>query len=98
MLISQTILLSQLLSHFGPGIARIIKANRLSKGQKTRLVRKKVVVAARASRSSLVEELQIASIDCLCLVGVCTDQIAAADVVGPGSATVSLASERFGLG
>src|ERR1051325_10811225 len=56
-----------------------------------------VVHAVGAGVAPLVEELQVAGVDGLGLVGVAADQVAVADVVGPGRAAVCLAGEGVAL-
>src|ERR1051325_6991104 len=57
-----------------------------------------VVHAVGAGVAPLVEELQVAWVDGLGLVGVGADEVAVADVVGPGGAAVGLAGEGVALG
>src|SRR3954471_15093235 len=67
-------------------------------GEQARTPRQVVVVAAGAGVLALVEQLQVARVDGLGLVGVVADQVTVADVVGPGGAAVGLARERVALG
>jgi hypothetical protein len=69
----------------------------LSQGKKTRAVRKGIVSSSRARVTALVEHLQIAGVDREGLVVGRSDQVTVANIVGPGSTTVSLAGERRGL-
>src|SRR3954466_4379435 len=67
--------------------------------QHARPVRQEAVVhAVGAGVAPLVEELQIARVNGLGLVWVGADQIAVADVFGPGGAAVGLAGEGVALG
>jgi len=55
----------------------------VGEGQETRAVWELVVVTTRAGIATLVEELQLASIDGHRLIGVGADQLSVADVVRP---------------
>src|SRR4051812_16143527 len=61
-------------------------------------VGEQAVVAAGVGRTALVEELQVAGVDGVGLVGVGADELAVADVVGPGRTAVGPAGERIALG
>src|ERR1051326_2268557 len=65
--------------------------------QDTRSPGQLVVVAAGVGGLALVEELQVAGVDGHGLVGVVAEQVAVADVVGPGGAAVGLAGEGVAL-
>lgn len=65
--------------------------------KQTRSVRQKIVGAPRVGRSALVQELQVARINCHGLIRIAANQVAVADVVGPSSAAVRLASEGVAL-
>src|SRR5689334_5358246 len=67
-------------------------------GEQTRPVRQEAVVTAGTRTTSLVEQLQVARVHCHRLIGVAADQVAVADVVGPGGAAVRLAGEGVALG
>ncbi len=58
---------------------------------------KRVVDAVGAGRASLVEQLQVAGVDGHGLVRTGPDQLAVADVVGPGGTAVGLAGEGVAL-
>lgn len=65
--------------------------------QQTRSVRQKVIGAPRVSRPSLVQELQVARINRHGLIRIAANQVTVANVVGPSSAAVRLASEGLAL-
>lgn len=69
----------------------------LLQGQDTGLVWQQVVVTTGGGIAALVQQLQIARVHSKGLVRVTADQIAVADIVGPGGATVGLASEGLVL-
>lgn len=69
----------------------------VGQGQETRAVRQVVVGGVNVGVSSLIEKLKVARVNRLGLVSGGTDEIATADIVGPGGATVAVASEVSGL-
>src|SRR6185312_9838196 len=66
--------------------------------EETGPVWQEAVVTAGAGTASLVQQLQVARVDGHGLIGVVADEIAVADVVGPGGAAVGLAGEGIALG
>src|SRR6186713_3359417 len=83
----------------GSGTAARAGRRRLAlQGEQARPPRQVVVVAAGAGVLALVEQLQVAGVDGLGLVGVGADQVTVADVVGPGGTAVGLAGEGVALG
>src|SRR6185295_16490913 len=67
-------------------------------GEQSGPVRQQAVVAAGVGGSALVEQLQVAGVDGHGLIGVGADEVAVADVVGPGGAAVGFAGEGVALG
>lgn len=63
-----------------------------------RAVGQQAVVAAGTRGPSLVKQLKVARVDSHGLVGVPANQVTVADVVGPGSTAVGLASKGVALG
>lgn len=69
----------------------------VGQGQETRAVRQVVVAGINVGVSSLIEKLKVARVNRLGLISGGTDEIATADIIGPGGATVAVASEVSGL-
>jgi len=70
----------------------------LLQSKQARPVRQTIIVAASIRIVALVEQLQVARVDRHRLVIHRLDEVAMANIVGPGSAAVGLAGERGALG
>jgi hypothetical protein len=83
--------------HRSQSIHRFDTQPLLLKGKETRPVRQLVVGGLRAGVAALVQKLKVARVDSEGLVIAGADEFTMANVVGPGSTAVSLASEGVGL-